>query len=948
MPARRHLRLSLLVLCTCCLSVASCDDTTPPGTNDSSDQETESQLGFDDHTLPRIDDLDSFQSLAEYGPSSAAAKFVIARFAQPSHDIRWLDSHFYTMHDEWYWFRLVNGESAPGSSTLPVNGLQFDTLPEIVEWAETQETLPLDLRFVGDGRLYSPEFYTLALKKPRLYGVGSLLRVLPLEQRPEMWVFELEYGDAPDYEELVEFFEVIQSSLSPEIANALRWVVRSPVQESLAQYMESGKLPYWDRIVRYAELAVPGQVEVYNEALKAGRLKAIRSGDGGIENTRSGQILLLEDIPDYLPPASGLISAVPQTPLAHINVLARNRGIPNAYLGGLFDDISLEQMYRVEAPVIVRTIAPDSLDIVAMTESEYRSFLDLDSFSQAAVAPVDPNSIPYTYDLAELDAANVDELRPVIGGKASGFLGLLAVEQLVIPEKPMVITVRAFLEHQESLRPYIDAMLANSSFNSRSEIQFLLLEGQGAFLERYTDPAQRAVAEQFLAANPPSSLLGQLVSYGGLVRMIQQKAIAPETLATLDEALRLQFGELALSQGLRFRSSSSVEDIEGFNGAGLYTSNTGFLDPLASPNPNDQKKSIEWAIKKSWSSYWGFEGFNERRLEKIDHLSGAMALLVHARFDDELELSNGVFTFTLFPDAHELQMEMTLNAQFGAESVTNPTPGLGALPEVSIVRLRRTESTARIERIARSNLSPEGQLLLDDAHLLELFESARLVTEAWLLRENAKLPSEQRASTLTLDFEFREMGPGWPARADGTVLPSRIVIKQARTLEPGLRGMPENVLALPFPRDLLARARRVERISCSADSFSLVSAELYTDPGAFPDFGYQQLPFSAFFSLAIERSVLSLSPGHRVVYNHLSYDAEHPGMQEGGPWSLSLSLSPSAAESAGIDLIELGADGRYLLEYQGEQATGTYSCESTLLRSTPEDYLLALLAAKGL
>jgi hypothetical protein len=80
-----------------------------------------------------------------------------------------------------------------------------------------------------------------------------------------------------------------------------------------------------------------------------------------------------------------------------------------------------------------------------------------------------------------------------------------------------------------------------------------------------------------------------------------------------------------------------VEDVEGFNGAGLYTSYTGYLRPEAQADPDDRDNTIESAIQKAWASYWSFEAFEERRAEQIDHLSGAMGLVVHARFDDDLE-----------------------------------------------------------------------------------------------------------------------------------------------------------------------------------------------------------------------------------------------------------------------------------------------------------------------
>src|SRR5690606_15730785 len=140
------------------------------------------------------------------------------------------------------------------------------------------------------------------------------------------------------------------------------------------------------------------------------------------------------------------------------------------------------------------------------------------------------------------------------------------------------------------------------------------------------------------------------------------------------------FGRLAPTQGLRFRSSSTVEDIEGFSGAGLYDSNTGFLDASAQASKKDRKHDVEWAIKKTWASYWSWEAFEERRMAGIDHLAGNMAVLVHPRFDDALERSNGVLTLTLdraqgtTQAGDQAYASMELDVQLGALSVTNPPP----------------------------------------------------------------------------------------------------------------------------------------------------------------------------------------------------------------------------------------------------------------------------------
>ena len=61
----------------------------------------------------------------------------------------------------------------------------------------------------------------------------------------------------------------------------------------------------------------------------------------------------------------------------------------------------------------------------------------------------------------------------------------------------------------------------------------------------------------------------------------------------------------------RFRSSTNAEDLNGFNGAGLYSSYSGKL--------NHVKKTPQKAIKKVWASLWNFNAFEERDYFKINH-----------------------------------------------------------------------------------------------------------------------------------------------------------------------------------------------------------------------------------------------------------------------------------------------------------------------------------------
>ncbi len=832
--------------------------------------------GFDSHTLPVLASTDVYFDLARQGVQQrSSAKFLMPDLLD-SDEVVWLDSDFYELHDEWYWFLLLNGQEIPGMGTDPVKGQSFSTVEEIYSWARTirPDELPLDLKWVNsrysDRRLYSKEFYELAVHaEQRGLAVGSLLHFPAMRSDgsvgEEHWLIEFEYSDVITADEVGMFFERLVPTLPSDIADNLQWVVRSPQQERLALEMSEAKAPYHDRVVRFSELVPAGEVSIYNEGVAAGRLLLVGEDGSELNASVETDILLVENAPDWLPPASALISSGPQTPLAHVNLLARNRGIPNASQAGLLDDAWILQAAGSRAPAIVRTSAAGGLEIVLISEDEYKEWRSLRTENEIAVPPVDLEAMSLVLDLTDLSRTisnddDIAEWRPIVGGKSAGFLTLIGADGVSTPEKPLAITVRPYMEHLSLVQDELDAMLDLPAFQDSAKARYLLLEGPKDYTEFYTSESDAAYAERLIGQHSEDSFVGSILAAGGFKDFFRDAPMDVANLEQITQVLDETYGDYAIGQGLRFRSSSSVEDIEGFSGAGLYNSNTGFLHPELQEREKDQKKSVEYTIKKTWSSYWGFEAFEERRLEHVDHLSGAMAVLVHARFDDPLEMNNGVATFTLLPDLPWSGVgaggtsdwaRVRINAQLGDVSVTNPDPNSGDLPEVVEVRIA-SDGSLDIVRVSSSTLLEEGtgQLMKDDA-VTELVAQLEAVTELWRERVNQSLPIPQQIQTVTLDFEFKTMAKGWPAFDDGRLpLPSRLIVKQARSLDPGLRGIPESILALGVPRDVLARASLVQLVECgnasdSGDgSFqqSLTWHEVFTDPLRLPDVGYSVDP----------------------------------------------------------------------------------------------------------
>ena len=787
------------------------------------------------HTVAELRSIADYEALARSGVGEqSVVKFSITEFTTDP-EVAWLDSSFYELHDEWYWFQLLNGAPVRGFDTEPVTDLDgFDSIDDAYAWAEERrDTLPLDLRFTTSGRLYSAAFYeeVLDARDDRRVGVGSLIRS-PSDAAPDRWLMELEFSDAVNVDQVERYLQTLSNSLPAEITDSLAWVPRSRAQELTADELTQGNSEFADRVVRYDELFNAGDIEVYSPGITAGRLLLVTDdGQWSLADAGPNDIVAIERAPDDLPPGNGLITGTPQTPLAHVNILAINRGVPNAFLAGLADDPTLGQLGRVRARVLVLATAEGELDIVPLTDDEYDGWLAIQGQSPISVPTVDVS------DVANVVAIESVSQRPIIGGKAAGFVELAAPGTTTMPENARAITVRPYLEHMAQFDATVDALLADTDLDTVRG-RYLFLEGRNDFDERYTADDDQAFADSFTDQHPVGTPIGDALAADGFVKQIRASTIDADTLADITAQIETAFGDLAPTQGLRFRSSSTVEDIEGFNGAGLYDSNTGYFDPTVLADEDDHHRTIERAILRTWSSYWGAIAFEERQRENIDHRSGAMAVLVHPRFDDELEVSNGVATFTLNPDADTAAL-MVINVQDGAVSVTNADDDAGLRPEVIEVRRGLDDATPTITRVAASTLRDE---ILDDATVLALFEESDAVAQSWSDRANALLPAPQRSATLTLDLEFRQMADGWPARADGTVEPARMVLKQARTLDPGLRGVPEELLILPIPRDVLAHTGSAELLTCTFDDIDAIGVRLEIDPFASIDPGFNGQP----------------------------------------------------------------------------------------------------------
>jgi hypothetical protein len=235
--------------------------------------------------------------------------------------------------------------------------------------------------------------------------------------------------------------------------------------------------------------------------------------------------------------------------------------------------------------------------------------------------------------------------------------------------------------------------------------------------------------------------------------------------------------------------------------------------------------------------------------------------------------------------------------------------------------------------------------LLTDADLKDLFTRAHAVSKAWLARANAGLAPELAGRTLTLDFEFRRVHPGWPALATGELRPERTVLKQARSLEPSARRLTPEQQALPFPRDVLARAAHLRKVHCQSARFSADALQALTDPTLLPDLGHATAPFTGQLTLRFTQDVPELQrvAGEAVVLGHLDLTGGPRATTEpGAPWTLTATVREPGA--SGLDEVQLAQTGAFLLRAGAQSVSGAdLSCRFDELFSSAREYLESLL-----
>ncbi len=529
--------------------------------------------------------------------------------------------------------------------------------------------------------------------KNRDFLLGNLNHI----KGSDKWILELAASDHMDIAQIETFYNLVKEATF--IGDKLKFYLNN--REKI-EWRDQQKFHIPCVTSEYIFNSVKYQEVVRGKAI--GVLKSYTLEE--LEHTQpsSDEIIILNGTPKQLPNVQGIIVSELQTPLSHLVLLGKNRKIPVMAYTDVYKNSGIQNLMGKKVKL---EIAVDTFSIALTTQSIPKK------------AKPKTKSLPMNLLVKELvSLASIPKNgASYLGSKAQNLAYLIAIAKknpdvFSTPEQAYAIPFYFYHRHiqQKNIKEKIDHLLATSNKDSVQQINAEL----------------KAI----------------------------RKAIKNEPInAELLSQLHAKLGNNTFTN-YRFRSSTNAEDIDGFNGAGLYDSKTGIV--------NDTLKTFEKAIKEVWASAWNEASYWEREVFGISQQQIAMGILVHRAFPNEL--ANGVLiTDNLFRNEFP---GITVNVQLGDHSVVQPNKGeICEQFTVYYFDIFNPKKEMEVDFTTHSNLN-HYQPLLNKDEIRNLYKAAKLIetniNKYW-----------KKHIIKPIDIEFKIVGPK-----------RQLYIKQVRVFNP--------------------------------------------------------------------------------------------------------------------------------------------------------------------
>jgi hypothetical protein len=621
---------------------------------------------------------------------------------------------------------------------------------------------PFHIQFLGTLPAYDTVDYNtyldMVLRRRSRVFYGGMLKQWPSARHPiteqagviAYGAYQTEAdGEAFTLDELVFLHEQI-SGCMPYAEDLLVLVPDGATQAVAFRAQRAALLELGVPMLMPDELRSGLGAEVYSEGESYGYLRIVPEGEP-IDEYAPRDVLIASSAPNDISIVSGLITANPQSLHSHVSLRLREKHIPSASVPGIYRNAFVQTLQDRLVHIVATEddveIEPARLeDAEAFWESTrpslppLRSDLEVTAFEGFATLRHD-GAVAYG-----TKAANLGELHRVLGEEQR-------VEGFGIPFSAYA----AFIEHN-GLAAQVDDLLQD---------------------ERIT--TDRAYLTQQLKALRDAIKAGELPS-----------ALASELRAAAIDAL----GAGAITQRLRFRSSTNAEDLEALSGAGLYDSKSGCiaddedddaLGPSRCLSDEDaayyqaaleatqaeladhpertwlsariadyqqelsEEKSAAEALAKVWASLWTLRAFEERAYYDLDHRDVYMGIAVNPAFVGE-QLDAVVVTNVAAGDSGaRVYRVVTQVAEVGVVRPDDPT----AVPETLVFQRGADDALESLEVLVRSSFATRAQdSLWSMAQLEELAAALYLIQD----RFEADVYPETRPLALDLELKLTREG----------------------------------------------------------------------------------------------------------------------------------------------------------------------------------------------
>ena len=309
-----------------------------------------------------------------------------------------------------------------------------------------------------------------------------------------------------------------------------------------------------------------------------------------LENFKADGIYLLPETVSDLPPIAGILTAGEGNPLSHVQLLARNLGIPNVTV----DAGVVAKLAKHDGERVVMAVSKSGLvEISRWSDSWTRVFEDADATGGVVIKP-DLEKLDLTlHDLVSLDDLRAADSGRIVGPKAAK-LGELRAHYPGNVSRGVAIPFGIFRQEAfEQDYPGGDGTVFEWMVKSYAELATIPVN----------DPLHASKAEAFRAK---------------LYDIVINTKLSPGFREKLSAAMEETFGS-DNPPGVFVRSDTNVEDLAGFTGAGLN---------LTLPNVVGHENLLK-SIAEVWASPFTARAFAWRQshMTQPEHVYTSILLL---------------------------------------------------------------------------------------------------------------------------------------------------------------------------------------------------------------------------------------------------------------------------------------------------------------------------------